>query len=133
MGKSFGIVARSIVLDACFELEDILDEVHDLDKTPLEGSRDVLVHKESPSFGFDESVFSNPLDHFHILPMCLQPSSSPEYYAVEPVGNSLSCDVNVDLATRITFSICLVEMLIIFFPQVTFVGMMPPLIHIACT
>ena len=38
VSEPFGIVARSNVVDACFEVKDILDEVHDLTKTPLEGS-----------------------------------------------------------------------------------------------
>jgi len=41
----FGFDARFDVSDACFRSEDILHEVHDLGKTPLEGSRDVLVHE----------------------------------------------------------------------------------------
>ena len=31
--------------------EDILDEVYGLDRAPLEGSGDVLMHEESPSLG----------------------------------------------------------------------------------
>jgi len=34
-GGAFGFFARFDVANACFELEDILDDVHDLDKTPL--------------------------------------------------------------------------------------------------
>jgi len=40
-GKLFGFVARFNVVDACFKLVDILDEVHHLDKTHLEGSCEV--------------------------------------------------------------------------------------------
>jgi len=38
-------------VDACFDLEDTLNKVHDLPKTPLEGSCDVFIHEESPNLG----------------------------------------------------------------------------------
>ena len=38
VAQPFGFVARFDVVDACFKSKDILDELHDLDKTPLEGS-----------------------------------------------------------------------------------------------
>jgi len=38
-----GVVAGFSVIDAWFESEDTLDEVHDLAKTPLGESRDVHV------------------------------------------------------------------------------------------
>jgi len=66
VGEPFGEVVRFNVTNACFKLEDILDEMHDLDETPLEGSRDVFMHEESPSLGFNDSVISNPLDHSHV-------------------------------------------------------------------
>jgi len=44
VGKPFRVVVRSSVVDASFESEDAFDKVHDLVETPLEGSRDVLVH-----------------------------------------------------------------------------------------
>jgi len=37
MGEPFGVVATFSVAEAYFELEDTLNEVYDLDGTPLEG------------------------------------------------------------------------------------------------
>jgi len=85
------------VSNACFKFEDTLEAVHDLVKTPLEGSRDVFMHEESPSLGFDDCVFPNCLDHSHVSHMYLQPSPSPKYDIVEPVDNPKICDSNVDL------------------------------------
>ena len=45
IGEHFGVVARPSVLDACFESEDILDELHDLVETSLMGSSDVFMSK----------------------------------------------------------------------------------------
>jgi len=36
-GEPFRFITRFDVVDTCFESEDILDEVHDLVQTPLEG------------------------------------------------------------------------------------------------
>jgi len=47
--EPFGFDAGFDIFNACFKSEDILDEVHDLDKAPLEGSRDVFMHKNFPS------------------------------------------------------------------------------------
>jgi len=59
-GEPFGFD----VFDACFKSEDILDEVYYLDKTLLEGSHDVFVHKDLPSRGCNNAL-PNPL----IIPM----------------------------------------------------------------
>jgi len=85
VGEPFGFVARFDVADACFKSEGILDKVHDLVETPLEGSRDVLVHEWSPSLGFDSIVLPNSLDHSHVSPVCSLPSFSPEYYLLSPL------------------------------------------------
>jgi len=69
-------VGSLLGFDACFKSKDILDEVHDLDKTPLEGSCDVFMHEESPSLGFDNIVLLNPLNHFHVSSICSLPSQS---------------------------------------------------------
>ena len=69
MGEPFGFDARFDVSDACSMFEDILNEVHDLAKTPLERSRDVFMYKESPSLNYDIYV-PNPLDHFDTSPLC---------------------------------------------------------------
>ena len=37
VGEAFGGIARFSVADGCFESEEILDEVHALDKTPSFG------------------------------------------------------------------------------------------------
>ena len=96
-GDPFEFDARFDFSNACFELEDIFDKVHDSAETPLEGSRDVFVHEESPSLGFDDCAFPDLLDHSHVFPVCLQPSPSPEYDIVEPIGNPKIRDSNVDL------------------------------------
>jgi len=97
VGEPFEGVARSSIVDACFELQDTFDKVHDLDETSLEESHDVLIHEESPSRGFDDCVFLNPLDHTHVSPMCSLPSPSPEYDIVELIDNSTICNANNDL------------------------------------
>ena len=61
-GEPFGIVARFDAANAYFKLENILDSVHDLVEISLKGSRDVFMHEESPSVGFDNNVLPNPLD-----------------------------------------------------------------------
>jgi len=71
--------------------------VHDLVETPLDGSHHVFLHEESPSLGFDDCVFPNPLDHSHVSPMYLQPSPSSEYDIAVPVDNPKICDSNVNL------------------------------------
>ena len=96
MGEPFGFDARFDVSDACFKSEDILDEVHDLDETPLEGSRDVFMHEESPSLGCN-NVLPNPLDHSHVSPICSLPSPSTKYYIDAPISNPMIFDANVDL------------------------------------
>ena len=64
VGEPFGFDARFSVTDACLESEDTLDEVYNLDKTPLEGSRNMLVHEESTCLGCN-NVLLIPL----IIPM----------------------------------------------------------------
>ena len=51
MGERFGFVARFSIVDACFELEDALNELHDLVETPLDGSHDVFVHEGFVNLG----------------------------------------------------------------------------------
>ena len=68
MGETFGVFARFGIFDECFELKYILNEVHDLVETHLEGSHDVFVHEDSPSLGYT-IVLPNPLDHSHASPM----------------------------------------------------------------
>jgi len=97
MGEPFGIVTSFSVFYACFGSEDTLYEVYDLNKTPLEGSRDVLMHEVSLSFGFDGSVLPNSLDHLHASPLCLLPSSSLGYYIDTPIDNPMIFYANVDL------------------------------------
>jgi len=75
-GDPFGFDARPDVADACFNWEDILDEVHDLDKTPLEGWRDVFMQEKSHSLGCDYA-FPNPLDHYHVSLTCSNPLFPP--------------------------------------------------------
>ena len=112
----FGVVARFDVVDACFKSVDFLDEVYDLDKTHLKGLSDVFMHEVSASLGFGNIVLPNPLNHSHVSPICSQPCISLEYSLERPIDNPKICDSNVDLALWITCLICLVEILIIFFP-----------------
>jgi len=65
-GFAFGDSARFSISYACFESENTLDEMYDLDKTPLEGSCDVFKNEKFPSLGFDNIVISNPLDYSHV-------------------------------------------------------------------
>jgi len=97
VGEPFRGVARFSVVHTCFELEDILDEVHNLDKTPLEGSLDVFIHEESPSLSFDNIVLPNPLDYSHISPIFLQPSPSPKYNIDTSIDNPMIFYANNDL------------------------------------
>jgi len=96
-GDSFGGDARSSVVDACFESDDIFDEVHDLAETPLEGSCDVFVCEESPSLAFDDSVIPNILEHSYVSPTCSQPSILPDCSLDVLVDNPKVCDSDVNL------------------------------------
>jgi len=69
MGEPFEFDARLDVSDACFKSEDILDKVHDLNKTALEGSCDMFTLKDFPSLGYNNAP-PNPLDHSHVFPKC---------------------------------------------------------------
>ena len=95
MEEPFGRVARFDIVDACFKSEDILDEVLVINETPLEGSCDVFMHKESPSVGFDNVVLPNPFDHSHVSPVYLQSFPPPEYYIDVPMDNSMICDADL--------------------------------------
>jgi len=95
-GEPFGFAASFNVAYSCCELEDAFDVVHNLVKTPLEGCCDVYGHEESLSLDCD-SVLPNPFNHSHVFPMCLQPSSSPEYYFDVPIDSPMICDAIVDL------------------------------------
>ena len=46
-------------------LGDIVEEVHNLVYTPLEGCRDLFVHEGLSSRTYD-NVFPNPLEHAHV-------------------------------------------------------------------
>ena len=115
MGEPFGIVAGSSVIDACFGSEDTLDEMHDLVEIPLEGSRDVFMHEKSHSLGCT-NVLLNPLYHSHVLPMCSQPSRSPEYYINTPISNPMIFMLMLIWAMSTICLIYLVETLIILCP-----------------
>jgi len=97
IGKPFGVVSRFSIVDTCFESEDILDEVHALAATPLEGSSDVFMCEDFPSLGFDSISLFNPLDHSHVSFSCLLPSPLPEYHIFVPIDNLMIHDVVMDL------------------------------------
>ena len=69
VGGPFGGIARFSVVDACFKSKDVFHKVHDALETPLEGSRDVFMHEEPPSLGFDNIALRNPLDHSYVSPI----------------------------------------------------------------
>ena len=71
VGEPFRFITKFGVANVCFKSKDILDEVHDLDKTHLEGLRDVFMHEEPPSLGFDDIVLPNALEIIHMLPLCV--------------------------------------------------------------
>ena len=64
MGEPFGVVARSSVVNACFDLEDTLDVMHNLVSSLLEGCRYECVREEPSSVCFNYA-FPIPL----IIPM----------------------------------------------------------------
>jgi len=66
VGDSFVVDARFSVLNACCESENILDEMHDLNKTPLDESRDVLVHEEVSMIGFSPILLIIPMFHLFV-------------------------------------------------------------------
>ena len=70
--------------------------MRDIDKTPLEGSRNVFMHERSPSLVCNYA-FTNPLDHYHVSPTCAQASISPEYSLDAPVDSPKIYHSNVDL------------------------------------
>jgi len=116
VGEPLWIVDRSSVIDACFELEDTFCKVHDVVETPLEGSRHVLMHKESPSLGFDDCVFFNPLYHTHVSLMYSQTSPSPGYSLDAPIDNPKIVILMLTWAMRIISLVCLVRMFMIMYP-----------------
>ena len=95
--RPFGVIARFSITDACFDAGDTFDEVLDLVEMPLEGSRDVFMHEKSPSLGFDNNVLPNPLYHFHVSPIYLLPSTSPDYYLDVPINYRMIVNANNDL------------------------------------
>ena len=113
--EPFGIIARFIIVDAYFESKDSFDEVHDLAETPLEGSHDVFMHEEFPSFNYD-NILPNCLDHSYAFPLCSLATPSPEHYIDALIDNPMICDLTMIWATRTTCLMSLVEMLIIFCP-----------------
>jgi len=96
-GEPFGFDVRLDVVDACFESEYIFDKEHNPDKTPLEESRYVFMHEESPSLGFHDIALPNSLDHSHVSPKYSQPSISLQYSLDAPVDNPMICYANNDL------------------------------------
>ena len=96
-GESFGLGAGFGMTNALCGLGDIVEEVHNLVYTPLEGCRDLFVHEGSSSLTYN-NVFPNPLEHAHVSTFSSQPSSSsPELAFDMPIANSEICASNVDL------------------------------------
>ena len=89
-------IARFDVANACFELEDAFDEVHNLVNTPFDGCSYEYLHEESSSPCFIYA-FPNPLGHSNVSPMCSQPSISSEYSLHVLIDNPKICDPKVDL------------------------------------
>jgi len=61
----------------------------------------VFMHEESPSLGFDDSAIPNPLDHFHVSPICSLSSSSPKYFNDMPIKTPMIFDANIDLGYEV--------------------------------
>ena len=80
-----------------------------------------------------EIFLPNPLDHSHVSTTCSQPSFFHNYYFDVPIDNPLICNSNVDLNRKHNVFNMLGGKINNFFPYVTLVGMIPPLIHIAYT
>jgi len=100
VGESFGLGSSFGMTDAFCGMGDTVEEVHNLVYTPLEGCRDLFVHKGSSSLSF-ENVLSNPLEHAHVSTFSSQPSSSsPEYTYDVPNDNFELSDANVDLGNE---------------------------------
>ena len=92
--------------------KDTVNEVHDLVETTLEGSCDLLVHRDFSSLGCN-IVLPNPVDYSHVSSMCTQPSPSPKYYLDVPIDNPMICYANVNLDYEENIFDVLDEMLII--------------------
>jgi len=95
--EPFGGVARFSIVDACFRSENTLEELHYLIETPLDGSRDVFVHKDFPNLDFNNIIYATTIYHSHVSPIYSLPSPSPEYYLAELIGNPIIYDTNIDL------------------------------------
>jgi len=97
-------------------LEDALDRVYNLVSTPLEGYRDLFVHKRSSSLSY-KNIIPSLLKHAHASAFSSQPSSSSPEYAYD-VPNDIfePSDANVDLAMKIICLISLVGIMKILSP-----------------
>ena len=114
MGEAFGFIAMFDVANACFKLEETLEEVYDLVETSLDGLYDVFMTEESSSLSFDNSVLPNPLYHSHISSTYSLPFPCLEYYM--PIDNPMIFYANNYWAMSITCLVCLVGILIILYP-----------------
>jgi len=115
-GGPFGLVARFIVVNACFESEDTLEEVHDLAKTPLKGSRDIFVCEDFPSLGFDDSVLPSLVVHSHASLFVHYPLSPSSTIFMSPLIILPFVTLMLIWAAMRISLMCLVEMLIILCP-----------------
>ena len=85
------------------------------------------VHEDSSSPD-SNYVIPKPLDHSYVSTMC-----SLSIILMCPLIILRFVILILIWAMRTTCLICLVGMLLILYPNVTLVGMMPPLTHIAYT
>jgi len=97
-----------------FQVWQYLDEVYDLNETPLEGSRDVFMHKASSSLCFNYT-FPCPLDHSHISLRVHYPLFPTSILLMHPLIVLRFVMLMLTQVMWITCLICLLEMLIVFF------------------
>jgi len=67
MGEPFWFGDKFNVAETCLESEDAFNEVHDLTKTPLDGSCDVFVRDEFPGIGCGNVLLLEPSSFTHCL------------------------------------------------------------------
>jgi len=116
VGEPLGLVSSFGMSNVLCGLEDTFNVEHNLVDTPLEGCRDVFLHKGSPSL-VDDNVIPNSLEHSHVSTFCSPPSFSLELDFDVPIDNFEICDCNVDLGHANYIFHMLVEMLTILSPR----------------
>jgi len=115
VGEPFGLGASFGMNNACCGLEDTFDLEHNLVDTPLEGCRDVLIHKGSPSLACD-NVLPSCFGDSQVSTFCSPPLFSPSILMMCPLIILRFVILMLIWAMRITCFICLVGMLKLLSP-----------------